>query len=95
MHLYVVLIHLQPLIQIAARIKENWTVRQQNRHGFASISCDQSIKQAIDRDCKAKGRLVGFALNTSAVHKWILAQAERAAILRNCEEMAGVSGGER
>ena len=38
-----------------------------------------------------KGGLVGFTLNRGAVHRWILGQAERSAISRNCQDMANMS----
>lgn len=66
-----------------------WTVQQQDRYAFSSIACDQAIEQTLNRDSKTKVGLTGFSLNRGAVHRWILAQNERAAIARQCEIMAG------
>ena len=38
-----------------------------------------------------KGGLVGITLNKGAVHRWILGQAERSAVTRQCEAMANVT----
>jgi hypothetical protein len=34
---------------------------------------------------------VGITLNKGAVHRWIMGQAERSAITRQCEAMASVT----
>ena len=38
-----------------------------------------------------KGGLVGMMLNKGAVHRWLMGQAERSAITRECEDMANVT----
>ncbi len=42
-----------------------------------------------------KGGLVGIKLNKGAVHRWLMGQAERSAITRQCEAMACVPAVER
>ncbi len=42
-----------------------------------------------------KGGLVGMTLNKGAVHRWIMGQAERGAITRQCEAMANISDATR
>lgn len=48
------------------------------------------MEQTYNRDSKVKGGLTGFTLNRGAVHRWIMAQAERGAISRQCQIMAGL-----
>ena len=63
------------------------------------MDCTETLKlwflkcrmQTLNRDSKVKGGLVGITLNCGAMHRWILGQAERAAIMRQCETMANVS----
>lgn len=71
-------------------VKKNWTVQRQDRYGFSSIPCDMTIEQTANRDCKTKGGIVGFTLNRSYLHRWLLSQPERSAIARKCEELAGI-----
>ena len=66
-----------------------WTVQQQNRYPFSAVACDQVIEQTLNRDCKTSGGIKGISLNQNAVQRFILSQAERAAITRQCETMAG------
>ena len=61
------------------------------KYGFSSVICDQTIEQTLNRDSKVKGGLVDITLNRGAMHRWILGQAERAAIMCQCEAMANVS----
>jgi hypothetical protein len=72
-----------------------WTVQRHSNHAFASIACDQSIEETLNRDCKTPGGIKGITLNRGAVQRWILAQPERAAISRECEVMAGYHKVER
>ena len=67
----------------------NFVAQRQQNHGFAQIACDQVIEQTANRDSKTKGGLSGFTLNKGAVYRWTLSQHERAAITRECQEMAG------
>ncbi|KAK6168598.1 hypothetical protein SNE40_019797 [Patella caerulea] len=66
----------------------NWTVHRQDNSPFSSIACDQAIEETCNGDSKTKGGIVGMTLNRGAVQRWILAQPERAAITRQCEEMS-------
>lgn len=45
----------------------------------------------MNRDSKTKGGLIGFSLNRAAIHRWLLAQSERAAIANQCKDLAGAS----
>jgi hypothetical protein len=38
-----------------------------------------------------KGGLIGMTLNKGAVHRWLMGQAERSAITRQCEAMANIT----
>ena len=78
-------------LDISSNIAKKWTVQRQSNYGFSSVACDQTIEQTLIRDSKVKGGLVGITLNRGAMHRWILGQAERAAIMRQCETMANVS----
>jgi hypothetical protein len=53
-----------------------WTVQRHSDHAFASIECDQSIEETLNRDCKTPGGIKGITLNRGAVQRWILAQPE-------------------
>jgi hypothetical protein len=70
-------------------LSKSFAVQCQSDHGFSAVSCDQTIEQTINRDSKTKGGLVGFSLNHAAIHRWLLAQSERAAITNKCKDMAG------
>ena len=72
-------------------ILENWTCQRQKNHGFSSTACDQVMEQTYNRDSKVRGGLVGFTLNRNAVHRWIMAQADRGAITRQCLKMTNNS----
>ena len=80
---------------IAENIADNWTVQRHENHSFASIPCDQTIEQTMNKDSKTKGGIVGFTLKKGAVHRWILGQSERCAISRKCQEMANITDVER
>ena len=70
-------------------VMENWTCQRQDRYGFSSTACDQTMEQTFNRDSKTKGGIVGFTLNRTAVKRWILAQSERGSITRQCYVVAG------
>ncbi|XP_028417357.1 uncharacterized protein LOC114541751 [Dendronephthya gigantea] len=76
---------------VAHNISNNWTVQRQDRYSFSGVACDQTIEQTLNRDSKLKGGLVGITLNKGAVHRWLMGQAERSAITRQCETMASVA----
>ncbi|XP_028411727.1 uncharacterized protein LOC114534480 [Dendronephthya gigantea] len=76
---------------VAVNISQNWTVQRQENYSFSSIACDQTIEQTLNRDSKMKGGLIGKTLNRGAVHRWLMGQAERSAITRQCEAMANIS----
>lgn len=78
-------------LDIAAELRTSFAVQRQSKYGFSAVSCDQTIEQTINRDSKTKGGLVGFTLNRSAVHRWLLAQSERAAITNKCKDMGYVN----
>ena len=42
-------------------------------------------------DSKMKGGMVLMTLNRGAVHRWLMGQAERHAIIKQCEVMANVT----
>ena len=72
-------------------MSSQWTVQRQQNYGFSSIASDQTIEQTCNRDSKTKGGIVGTTQNRGAIHRWILAQADRSAITRECKLMAGVA----
>ena len=72
-----------------------WTVQRQQKYGFSSMACDQTIEQTCNRDSKTKGGIVALTQNRGAVDRWILAQADRSAITRKCQLMAGVAEEQR
>ena len=74
---------------IVSELSNSFAVQHQSDHGFSAVSCDQTIEQTINRDSKTKGGLVGFSLNHAAIHRWLLAQSERAAITNKCKDMTG------
>ena len=71
-------------------IRQEFAVQRQDNHGFSAVACDQTIEQTANRDSKTKGGLIGFSMNRSSVHRWLLSQSERASITRICNEMAGM-----
>ena len=79
----------------SAEMELQWTVQRQQNHGFSSIDCDQIIEQTCNRDSKTKGGIVGLTQNRGAINRWILAQADRSAVTRNCQLMAGVAEEQR
>ena len=79
----------------SAELSLNWTVQCQQNYGFSSIASDQAIEQTCNRDSKTKGGIVGLTQNRAAINRWILAQADRSAITRKCELMAGVAEEQR
>ena len=83
------------LIGSSEGIMKAWTCQRQRQHGFSGIARDQTMEQTFNRDSKVKGGIVGFTLNRSAVHRWIMAQSERGAITQKCYEMAGLENKNR
>ena len=79
------------IIGVLTELSSNFSVQRQNDHGFSAVSCDQTIEQTVNRDSKTKGGLVGFSMNRSSVHRWLLSQAERAAVTQRCKSMSGMS----
>ncbi|XP_046845101.1 uncharacterized protein LOC124438948 [Xenia sp. Carnegie-2017] len=75
--------------EIVPDLSTTFAVQRQDCHGFSAVSCDQMIEQTVNRDSKTKGGIIGFSLNRSAVHRWLLAQSERAAIANKCKSMDG------
>lgn len=75
------------LIGATCDILDNWTCQRQTLYGFSSTACDQVMEQTYNRDSKVRGGLVGFTLNRSAVHRWIMSQSARGAITRQCRSM--------
>ncbi|XP_038063921.1 uncharacterized protein LOC119734467 [Patiria miniata] len=67
----------------------NFAVQRQDVHGFSRVACDMTIEQTANRDSKTRGGMKGFTTNKGASNRWIRAHHERAAITRQCEEMAG------
>ena len=65
----------------------NWTCQRQTTYGFSSTACGQVMEQTYNRDSKVRGGLAGFTL-WGAVHRWIMSQADRGAITRQCLTMA-------
>ena len=55
-------------------------------HAALVFICDNFF-----RDSKMKGGMVGMTLNKGAVHRWLMWQAERSAITKQCEVMANVT----
>ena len=55
-------------------------------HAALVFTCDNFF-----RDSKMKGGMVGMTLNKGAVHRWLMGQAERSAITKQCEVMANVT----
>lgn len=70
-------------------LRHQWVVQRQSNNGFSSTACDLTIEQTLIRDSKTKGGMVGITLNRGAMQRWILAQSERSAIMRQCMKMAG------
>ena len=71
-------------------LSNNFAIQRQSNHGFSAVACDQTIEQTANRDSKTKGGLIGFSMNRSTVHRWLLSQSERATITSKCKEMAGI-----
>lgn len=67
-----------------------FATQRTTHYGFSGIAHDQTIEQTINREVKTAGGLIGVTLNRNCVQKWILSQAERAAILGQCERMTGI-----
>ena len=79
----------------SAEMELQWTVQRQQNHRISSIACDQTIEQTCNWDSKTKGGIVGLTQNRGAINWWILAQADRSAVTRNCQLMAGVAEEQR
>lgn len=82
-------------IGILPELSSNFSVQRQDNHGFSAVACDQTIEQTINRNSKTKGGVVGFSMNPTSVHRWLLSQSERAAITERCKSMAGVDREQR
>ena len=67
----------------------HFAVQRQNEYGFSGVPCDQTIEQTVNKDSKTRGGLKGFTVNKGAVNRWTAGHHERAAIMRQVEEMAG------
>ena len=78
------------LIGILPKLLSNFLVQWQDNHRFSAVACDQTIEQTINRNSKTKGGVLGFLMNPTLVHQWLLLQSERAAITERCKSMAGV-----
>jgi hypothetical protein len=72
------------LTDIVSELSTSFAVQRQSDHGFSAVLCDQTIEQTINCDSK----IIGFSLNRAAIHRWLLAQSERAAITNKCKDMA-------
>jgi len=70
-------------------VSGHFAVQRQDTHGFAQVACDMTIEQTANRDSKTRGGIKGFSTNQGATNRWIRAHHQRAAITRQCEEMAG------
>ena len=70
-------------------MKGDFAVQRQDVHGFSRVACDMTIEQTANRDSKTRGGMKGFTTSKRASNRWIVAHHERAAITRQCEEMAG------
>ena len=70
-------------------MKGDFAVQRQDVHGFSRVACDMTIEQTANRDSKTRGGMKGFTTSKGASNRWIVAHHERAAITRQCEEMAG------
>lgn len=64
-------------------------MQRQNEYGFSGVPCDQTIEQTVNKDSKTRGGLKGFTVNKGAVNRWTAGHHERAAIMRQVQEMAG------
>ena len=67
----------------------HFSVQRHGNHGFASVACDQTIEQTINRDAKSAGGWVGFSTQRNAVNRWVASSHARGAITKQCEKMAG------
>ena len=85
----------------SAEMELQWTVQRQQNYGFSSIACDQTMSKLATEgwipplDSKTKGGIVGLTQNRGAINRCILAQADRSAVTRNCQLMAGVAEEQR
>ncbi|XP_065671561.1 uncharacterized protein LOC136089469 [Hydra vulgaris] len=77
------------------QLVQNWTVQRQDKYGFSSVPCDQTIEQTFNRDCKTKGGVIGFTMNKNAHQRWILGQSHRSQITAHCKELAGIQQHQR
>ena len=65
-------------VGIHKELSANFAVQRQGDHGFSAVAWDQTREQTANRDSKPKGGLIGFSMNRSSVHRWLLSQSERA-----------------
>ena len=61
--------------------------------GFAQVPIvsEQTIEQTLNRHTKISGDIIGISLRPAAVQKWMLTAHQRAALIRSCQEQAGVN----
>ena len=78
------------ILDTASHIESTWTVQHNSEYGFSSIACDQTIEQTLNRDSKTSGGVVGFTLDRSTMHKWIVCHAEKAAIVNTLQGMTSL-----
>ena len=78
------------ILDTASHIESTWTVQRNSEYGFSSIACDQTIEQTLNRDSKTSGGVVGFTLDRSTMHKWIVCHAEKAAIVNTLQGMTSL-----
>ena len=69
-------------VGIHEELSANFAVQRQGDHGFSAVACNQAIEQTANRDSKTKGGLIGFSMNRSSVHRWLLSQSESASITK-------------
>jgi hypothetical protein len=58
---------------------------------FTQNPIDQMIEQTLNWDTKTKGGIVGFSLKIGAIPWWMVTAIERAAITKQCRELAGLT----
>eukprot|EP00057_Strongylocentrotus_purpuratus_P015294 XP_011669768.1 PREDICTED: uncharacterized protein LOC105440883 [Strongylocentrotus purpuratus] len=74
-----------------AFLEGDFVVHRQTAHGFSGIAGDQMIEQTVNRDTKSRGGVIGYSTSRSYFHRWLLSHHLKAAIQRQCEELAGKS----
>ena len=67
-----------------------YTYQTGHHRSFASIACDQTIEQTVNRHTKSQGGVIGFTLKPLAAQRWTTTHPERTATheeLRKLTEM--------